>query len=303
MPDYTALERICAQAVCCNRCFPKMAVVRPSVNLAQPRYVGPNYWSSKERRLLLMINPGAGDEAPSDQAMRRDLISYRDQTISLEQLFERQRAYFAEWGRGKFLPYVKSLGGPLASVALLNVAWCSTQGDKYPTARLQTSLDAYTKRAIEALQPTTIVACGDKVQAFARNAGPSFVPAPHFAARFAIDFDKVKQEWREFAAPSGARMRDAAVSALDESSRGEESRNTSQSHRDPYSGVIRLLVGANPKMPTSKSFLRFACYRDGMTVADYRALVVSRLGPVERGKCLADLRWDVAHHFIRIEPR
>jgi len=65
--------------------------------------------------------------------------------------------------------------------------------------------------------------------------------------------------------------------------------------------IIRLRVDANPK--TGKSRLRFDCYRDGMTVAEYENMVRIRLGAAEATKCGPDLKWDTdpKRHFISIE--
>jgi hypothetical protein len=65
------------------------------------------------------------------------------------------------------------------------------------------------------------------------------------------------------------------------------------------SDVIRLQISGNPK--NGKSRLRFACYRDGMTVADYTNEVGQRCGAAEAPKCTPDLKWDSDRHFIRIE--
>jgi uracil-DNA glycosylase len=67
------------------------------------------------------------------------------------------------------------------------------------------------------------------------------------------------------------------------------------------SNVIRLLTRENPKR--GKSRLRFDCYRDGMTVAEYERAVRQRLGEIEARKCKGDLKWDTdpTRRFIRIE--
>jgi len=299
MPNYNAFERICSEAVGCDRCFPKMGVAHASVDLAQPRYVGPNYWTASERRLFLMINPGAGSGSSSDQAMRREIISYRSQELNLQQLFAAQRGRIPEWGRGKFLAFVHKMGGSLDDVALLNVAWCATQGDKYPSSMLQTCFTAHTRRALEALQPTVIIACGGPAQKFARSAGLRFVAAPHYAARFAIDFDAVLEGILKFARSiDWTEVVETAVSAFGEAS--NEKRNCESGRRSRFSDhdVARLVRRSNPK--TGKSAARYECYRDGMTVAEYRSEVSRRCAPSEARKCTADLRWDERRGFIRI---
>lgn len=61
----------------------------------------------------------------------------------------------------------------------------------------------------------------------------------------------------------------------------------------PDNAVIRLKTegGKNPKRPGSKSFERFAVYKDGITVAE----------AVKAGVLYADLSWDVGHGFIAVE--
>lgn len=57
----------------------------------------------------------------------------------------------------------------------------------------------------------------------------------------------------------------------------------------------------NPKRKGSEAHARFALYRDGMTVRQYLD-AANALGHMsERHKYRADLRWDEAHGFIRIE--
>jgi hypothetical protein len=61
------------------------------------------------------------------------------------------------------------------------------------------------------------------------------------------------------------------------------------------SDKITILVSKNPKRGTAAQ--RFALYRPGMSVGDYKAAVGN-------AQALADLRWDVKKGFIRIDnPR
>jgi len=55
--------------------------------------------------------------------------------------------------------------------------------------------------------------------------------------------------------------------------------------------VIHLLVKENPKRSGTKSFDRFALYKDGMTIQEY----------CDAGGDRGDIRWDAAHEFISIE--
>lgn len=68
--------------------------------------------------------------------------------------------------------------------------------------------------------------------------------------------------------------------------------------------IITLLVNENPKNvltngQPAKSRQRFALYKSGMTVAQYKAAV--RAHPAGgKNYAAADLIWDAAHGFIKI---
>lgn len=59
--------------------------------------------------------------------------------------------------------------------------------------------------------------------------------------------------------------------------------------------VVTLLVTGCPKREGSTSAKRWAKYRSGMTVGQFAKAVG------DRSIALADLKWDVAHGFIRVE--
>lgn len=58
----------------------------------------------------------------------------------------------------------------------------------------------------------------------------------------------------------------------------------------PSDGVISLRVESNPKRKGSKSFDRFAHYKNGMTVEQ----------AIKAGVLFADLKWDSEHGFIAV---
>jgi hypothetical protein len=261
-------------------------VQRAYIDIAQPRYVGPNYWTASKRLLFLSINPGAGKGSPSDQRMRNEIYGYKAGGLELSALFLRQRGYMPEWGNnGKFLKYFNAIGCDLQDVALLNVAWCASMNNDYPPQMLSHCFSRHTRTAIETLCPTSIIACGGEAQRYASNAKLPFIGVPHYAAWGSIDYDAIRRSL-------GLQ---AAVSANDPRAATPVACAPCQSRTN----VIHLRQRSNPK--TGKSALRYGCYRDGMTVSDYEEAVRERLGDIEAKKCKADLRWDVQHNFIRIE--
>lgn len=289
LPDYQAFNKLCSLAVKCNHCFAAGYVQRAYIDIAQPRYVGPNYWTAAKRLLFLSINPGAGKGSPSDQSMRNELYEYRAGGLELSALFLRQHGYMPEWGRnGKFLKYFEEIGCDLQDVALLNVAWCASMNNDYPLQMLSACFSRYTRTSIETLRPTSIIACGGEAQRYARNAGLSVIGVPHYAAWGSIDYDGIRQ-------CLGLEASASVNNSLAASPIACAPRQSGYARTD----VIHLEKRANPK--TGKSALRYGCYRDGMTVSDYEAVVRERLGDIEAKKCKADLKWDVRHNFIQIE--
>jgi hypothetical protein len=59
-------------------------------------------------------------------------------------------------------------------------------------------------------------------------------------------------------------------------------------------------VVANPKRGVSR--LRFACYKNGQTVAQYQKAVAAlvKAGKVPKNYALADIKWDTARGFITL---
>lgn len=60
---------------------------------------------------------------------------------------------------------------------------------------------------------------------------------------------------------------------------------------------ILLHVKENPRREGTKGHKRFAHYLAGAkTISDYVAKVVNR------GRAMADIKWDLAHGFIKLSP-
>ena len=276
-------KEICSSVLDCNLCFKSGSISRGFVKLPQPRYVGEGYWSARERRLFLMINPGSGGGSDHDQALAADLEAYKIKEIDLTELFAQQRRYMDLWRGGRFINFFRKIGVDFNEVAILNLAWCATASNEYPDDMLKTCFDLHGRRAVRALDPSMIVACGDKAQRFAQALGLIFVPAPHYAAREKLDYEAIAK----------------AIGLRGETNtftRGFE--GPKQPDRQDRSGVIRLLRKDNPK--SGKSAARYACYRDAMTVSEYEAKVQEQCGAVEAKKCKADIKWDTDHGFIRL---
>jgi hypothetical protein len=185
------VERLYREASRCRRCFEQLGLQPPTIDIAQPRWVGPHYWTSDQRVLILMINPGSGANRldGADLRMRNALHEFRDGRAPLREILDRQVDDMPRWGRGRFWGFfVGDLGLSMDQVAFGNIAWCATSDNSYPRRMLSACLDLFTARLVKLLQPTHILLSGAathqfraRVQESAPNAHVE--PVLHYADR------------------------------------------------------------------------------------------------------------------------
>ncbi|HNQ78845.1 MAG TPA: hypothetical protein PLA03_01265 [Acidobacteriota bacterium] len=143
---------------------------RPFMDVAQPRWVGPKYWGSPCRVVVLMLNPGQGKKKELPVESKKRLHNFRDGTASLDDIFMRQKEGMKQWGwpKGRFLDYYcGKLGLDLDEIAFANVAWCATEGNNYPRKMLDRCFNKHTARLFEILEPRAVLACGTKTRRYA----------------------------------------------------------------------------------------------------------------------------------------
>ena len=157
----------------CRRCFEPSSglnVRSAQIDVAQPRWVGPDYETSKRRVLLLMLNPGAGASRTEKNAEFRDVLrGVRSGTREFSTLLDFIRDDIFDWGRGRFIDFIHDCGLSLDNIALANVAWCATSGDEYPKEMLRTCFALHTCSLLRGLAPTTVVLGGILVWPFATS--------------------------------------------------------------------------------------------------------------------------------------
>jgi len=161
-------------AMGCSSCFGSTgALLRASVDLPQPRWVGPRYESSRPRVLVVLINPGAGNgrQTPENVDLKRLLHRYKTSEASLDEVFTFQKGHMRAWGRGgKFLPfYTTTLNLQLDELSFLNIALCATANDKYPARMLINCFHSHTAEIAKVLQPDVVLLSGSATHAFARH--------------------------------------------------------------------------------------------------------------------------------------
>ncbi len=189
-PSSPSVDGIARSAVSCNICFNRGLCKRSIVDRAQPRYIGAAYHALKPRVALVMLNPGSGDyrSDSADRKFKKLLDAYAMGRAGLERVFEHQRFDIPRWGRGRFLSFIEASGLKLDDIALANIAWCGTSGNRYPQEMLSTCFERYTGPLLEILSPDLVVLAGDPAHKFAnkvqlRAPRAVIVCAPHYAHR------------------------------------------------------------------------------------------------------------------------
>lgn len=218
MTHPAAVEAIYRSAMDCAACFGAGSELHlPTIDVPQPRWVGPAYHAAKPRVLVVMLNPGQGDGPQLDQNLQfRDLLHrYKRHATSFADVLEFQRQHMQVWGRpqGRFLRfYTTALGLELEALSFLNIALCATSENKYPRAMLSRCFEAHTAAVALALQPDVILLSGSATYPFAtallnRLPEAHVLPMMHYAHRKGLQVE----------AKELARIRDALASFVSRS--------------------------------------------------------------------------------------
>lgn len=166
------LESIARAAVECDICFRDGRLKRPLVDVAQPRWIGPDYWQASPRVVIVALNPGGGSEqqAEANKVFVSRLHEFRATGRGLQQVFDHQAIDMPNWGRvpGRFTRfYFDCLQLDFRQVALANIAWCATAGNKYPDWMLTSCFERHTSTLLAHLAPDAVLLSGTKTHRFA----------------------------------------------------------------------------------------------------------------------------------------
>lgn len=186
-------EALARRAVGCNACFVDGRLQRPLVDIAQPRWVGPGYWSARPKVCIVALNPGGGSDrhAAANRAFLAQLRAFRDSGQGLAAVMEHQARDMPNWGRvaGRFTRfYFEGLGLDPQDVALANIAWCATSGDKYPDWMLGNCFRQHTGPLLKHLAPDVVLLSGSKTHRYAQAVAAllpnaQVLPMLHYAHR------------------------------------------------------------------------------------------------------------------------
>jgi len=164
------LGELSREACRCRYCFDHLGLKAPTIAIAQPRWVGPHYWESGKKILVVLLNPGSGESRKdgADERMYQKLLAFRDsQDVTLNEIFSDQLADMRNWGRGRFWRYfIDGIDLKINEVAFANVSWCATSGNMYPLPMLSQCFDRFRSRLAQILSPDIVLLCGSNTHRF-----------------------------------------------------------------------------------------------------------------------------------------
>jgi SAM-dependent methyltransferase len=192
-------ESLCRRAVRCRLCFQnrRLSLTAPTIDIAQPRWVGSKYWRAKRRVLILMLNPGSGDSRvdDADRRARRLIRTFACGKARLRKVLDHFQKDAANWGKGRFLDfYGADLGLDVEELAFANVAWCATRGNRYPAAMLDTCFARHTSELLQILNPNVVLLSGVAVHKF-RDQITTVLPRAKLVSTFHFAHRKGKRAW------------------------------------------------------------------------------------------------------------
>ena len=164
--DWDEVEKLFKDALNCQTCFHNGIAKKALIDLAQPRWIGSNYFQSESRVIIVSLNPGAGnspEKRSPNEAFRQVLLDYKNGEATIKNLFDFQRQCIPKWGKppGKFIKfYTEGMGLRLNDIALSNVAWCADAKNNWPPAMLSTCFKKYTSKLLKITKPDIIILSG-----------------------------------------------------------------------------------------------------------------------------------------------
>ena len=187
---HNTLKSLFKNAVHCQVCFNNGWVSHSLINIAQPRWIGPQYYSSKPKILIILLNPGSGgDTRQANKRLLTLLEGYKDGKNTIDEIFEHQAQDIHNWGQGRFANfYLTGLDLSLQNIAFANVAWCASAGNSYPGQMLSECFNRHTSSLVQLLAPEVVILSGSNVYRYGeiiRRLSPNtqIISTLHYAHR------------------------------------------------------------------------------------------------------------------------
>ena len=191
--SWVSVESIFKGAMSCRYCFSHGLATPAYLDLPQPRGIGLEYFSSRMKIAMVLLNPGRGDNdqhRKANERNRENLEAFKAGRMQLGEYLEAERCSMDDWGnpRGKFVSFVKSLGLSVDQIAIINLAWCADAKNKYPSKMLSECFKRHTSKLLGELAPDIVLLAGAKTQSYGgriQKAMPNceIVPTLHYAHR------------------------------------------------------------------------------------------------------------------------
>jgi hypothetical protein len=303
MRQQQQLEQLFRVAIRCNECFEDGQLGRGYIKVAQPRLIGKNYWTCPRKILVLMINPGEGRDDKGHDRGDEQIREFGSGRNILDEIFQSQRKDLPNWG--KFMPfYSGSLGLCVDELALANVAWCSTMGNKYPASMLDKCFIRHTEPLVRLLNPDVILLSGTNIHRFGTNlehAAPKVrvILTPHYSHREGREYEqrharRIRAELGETAPPAPTAIPEAVVQATP----NRKNRTWPDFPNDFYTRTMKRTPNgrAHEFKEGSKRQKIWEQWRDGDTVGDF----VEPARPLGGG--WGDLRIYIEKELVAFDP-
>ena len=102
MPNLERIDSLYRGATNCRECFEgNPRVEAPIIDVAQPRWIGSEYFRARPRIVFVPLNPGAGSRGTEEgnRVARELLLRYRDGKAALDEVLTFQRDHMKSWGK------------------------------------------------------------------------------------------------------------------------------------------------------------------------------------------------------------
>ncbi len=170
---YKRVDKIYRAAMTCRqKCFENSPLKTTLIDLPQPAWIGPIYWTASVKKLVLLLNPGAGNsklKRESNRPFKKILHEYRDGKVGLIELLCYAKKHMQGWGtpKGRFLKfYLDGLKLDLDEIAFANIAWCADKENKHLPKMLDRCFQSHTSGLIKAIAPDVILLSGNGTHNF-----------------------------------------------------------------------------------------------------------------------------------------
>lgn len=169
------VEQIFQESLNCRKCF-DMRMAEPAlIDIAQPRFIGKDYFKTDHRIMVVCKQPGVGNKPEHrelNKRFRKILYEYKNGKVGLEELFAFQAKAMKTWGNrpGQFTEfYITGMGLKLNHIAFANIAWCASKSDKTWKGMLNQCFGLHTGRLIKEIGPDLVILSGFKTHSYGRD--------------------------------------------------------------------------------------------------------------------------------------